>query len=388
MIRLLHTSDWHLGRQLFGHSLIEDQQFVLGELLHLIDQTRPHALLIAGDIFDRSVPPELAVTLLNQFLNEAAGRRKLPIFIIPGNHDSAERVGFASGLLKENGVTIFARLEDAMTPTLLKGDNGAEALVYGIPFVEPSQVVHFLHRHDIENPDQAMAAMTQAILEKKSKELPAILLAHAFVAGSETSESERDIFIGGSSLVRSDAFNGFTYTALGHLHKPQSAGKENIRYSGSLLPYSKSEISHKKGISEVHIHSDRVEITNHPLKQLRELRLIEGEFHELLRQAETDPQREDYVIAHYTDRGAVLDAFRKLNFFYPRLLHVSRPEVQVTWNDDAMSLRTRVKRDQTVTELDLFAEFYQAVSGQAMSEAERVEIIKALTEIERGKEAQ
>lgn len=386
MLRLLHSSDWHLGRQLYGHSLIDDQAYALDRLLDLIDLTHPHALLIAGDVFDRTLPPESAVALLDQFLQRATGERKLPVFLIPGNHDSCERLGFASRLLRDRGVVIFARIDDAFLPVPLKGDDGCEALVYGIPFVEPADVARTLGDLSLETPDLALKTLCREMLSRKSCDRPAVLLCHAFVAGSETSESEKDIFIGGSSVVNPGAFEGFAYTALGHLHKPQAAGQPQIRYSGSLLPYSKSEIAHSKSVLEVHIDPrQQVLVREHHLPQKRRLRAIEGEFNALLQQAADDPRREDYIVAAYSDHGAVLDAFSKLHAFYPHLLHVSRsagfnPELLPALN------RGRKTREDSMTELDLFAEFYEAVSGQAMTEAERTALIEAIAELDRARD--
>ncbi len=385
MIRLLHTSDWHLGRQLYGHSLLEDQAFALERLLELIDRTKPHGLLIAGDVFDRPLPPEAAVTLLDRFLNETANKRQLPVFLIPGNHDSCERLGFASRLLRERGVTIFAKIEDSFTPVRLKGEAGVEALIYGIPFVEPADIGRALGRTDLESPDQALSELCRELLAKNSTTdasvLPRILLCHAFVAGAQTCDSEKEIFIGGSSIVNASAFQGFTYTALGHLHRPQEAGAEHIRYCGSLLPYSKSEIGYAKGVVEVQISSaSQISHFMHQLPTRRPLRFLEGELSELVRQAASDPQRDDYIIASYTDQGAVLDAFTKLYAAYPNLLHVSRA---LGFSPSMLPmLEARVNRD-TVSELDLFAEFFQAASGESLSEAERIALIKVVEELNR-----
>jgi len=383
MIRLLHTSDWHLGRQLYGHSLLEDQAFALERLLELIDRLQPHGLLIAGDIFDRPLPPEAAVALLDRFLHETAAKRKLPVFLIPGNHDSCERLGFASGLLRERGVTIFAKVEDAFTPVLVRGDAGDEALIYGIPFVEPADIGRALGRVDIESPDHALNELCRELISKNQarddSHLPRVLLCHAFVAGAETCDSEKEIFIGGSSIVNPSAFQDFAYTALGHLHRPQQAGADHIRYCGSLLQYSKSEIGYPKGIVEVRITgAATIEHNTHHLPIRRPLRFLEGDLTELVRQAAGDSEREDYIIASYTDQGAVLDAFTKLYAVYPNLLHVSRT---LGFNPTTLPmLEARVNRD-TVSELDLFAEFFQAATGEALSERERITLNKVIIEL-------
>lgn len=377
MVRLLHTSDWHLGLHLHGRSLIDDQAFALDRLLDLIDDTQPHALLISGDIFDRAFPPEAAVSLLDRFLNEAAGRRRLPIVMIPGNHDSCERLGFASGLLRDRGVTIFSRVEDAFEPVTIHGDDGAEVSIHGIPFVEPVVIARALGRAELETPDLAIGALCREILTRNPSKRPAVLLCHAFVAGGECSDSERGIFIGGSSLVHARAFEGFAYTALGHLHKPQLAGNASVRYSGSLLPYSKSEIARDKSVYEIHIGASSVEVKPHRLEQLHRMRFIEGELQTLLTAASQDPSSDDYIFASYTDTGAVLDARAKLLAFYPNLLNVSRAQAFMPASQPANTRREYEK----VSELDLFADFFQEATGSELQAAEREALIEAIGEL-------
>ena len=381
MIRLLHTSDWHLGRFLYGKSLIEDQAFALDRLVELIDRVKPHALLIAGDLFDRPLPPESAITLFDDFLNRIAGERRLPVLLIPGNHDSCERLGFASQLLRERGVTIFSRVEDAFTPIAIRGDNGAEALVYGIPFVEPVVVARALKQPKFETPDEATRALCRELLEKKTCARPAVLLCHAFVAGGEVSDSEKEIFIGGSSHVSHSAFQGFAYTALGHLHKPQRAGDERVRYSGSLLPYSKSEVGHEKAVLEIHLTSaSELTVNQHSLPCLRDLRYVEGELAELIANASEDAKRDDYVIAGFTDKGAVLDAYLRLRGVYPNLLHVSRAGGYQPEESPALS---RKRERESLSELELFTEFFHASTGADLDASERSALIEAIAELER-----
>lgn len=377
MIRLLHTSDWHLGRFLHGKSLIEDQTFALERLCELIDQRRPHALLIAGDVFDRSVPPEEAVTLLNHFLGEVISKRGLPVFLIPGNHDSAERLGFASQLLRDRQLTIYSRVADALEPARLRGDDGTDIHIYGIPFVEPVLIARALERDDIRSHDDAISALCEKIKSDRSKETPAVLLCHAFAIGGEESESEKEISIGGSSQVSAQAFQGFAYTALGHLHKPQKVGDENVRYSGSLLAYSKSEVDHRKSITEVRIAKDgRCEIELHELPCLRRLRYIEGELAEILAEPETKTS-EDYIIAGLTDTGAVFDAYGKIRMVYPNLLHVSRVG---GFTSSVLPTAARNKLEEK-SELELFSEFFHEVTGGELAPDEKQVVIEVLEEM-------
>jgi exonuclease SbcD len=378
MIRILHTSDWHLGRFLYGKSLLEDQEFALEQLIDLIDRRRPHALLIAGDVFDRAFPPEAAVALFDRFLAKVVGERKVPIFLIPGNHDSCERLGFASALLREQGLTIFSSIEDSFKPVSVKGDNGFEIEIFGIPFVEPALIARALERDDLHTPDAAISALCRAIQARRSSRAPAVLLCHAFVTGSETCESEKDIFIGGSSNVDSQTFRDFVYTALGHLHKPQSAGTPNIRYSGSLLPYSKSEIDHVKSITELVIASDAsVRLDTHRLKNLRGLRYLEGLLEDLLGAGPADPAPDDYIIAGFTDGGPVLDAFSRLRVFYPNLLNVARAGGYMPSELPALRRQERAER----SELDLFAEFFRESVGEDLNGEERSALASMLQEL-------
>jgi exonuclease SbcD len=374
-LRLLHTSDWHLGRSLYGQSLLEDQAFVLTSLLKLIDERRPHGLLIAGDLFDRALPPEGAITLFDWFLREAQ-KRTLPLFLIPGNHDSRERVGFASSLLRDQNVTIFSRIEDALEPVALEG-SGFTGWIYGIPFVEPMEIGQVLGRDDLRTPDEATRLLCEAALEASShRRGPKVLLCHAFVAGGEVSESEKEIYIGGSSQVDASAFDGFSYTALGHLHKPQRAGRENVRYSGSLLPYSKSEIGTGKTVTEVLLDAEgNAELVTHILETRRGLRYIEGPLQHLISVAPMDATRDDYIIAGFTDDGAVLDAFARLRSVYPNLLHIARAGGFVLSQLPALS-----KEREEMSDLELFSEFFRETTGKDLNESERSEIIDVLKE--------
>ncbi|MES2856412.1 MAG: exonuclease SbcCD subunit D [Bdellovibrionota bacterium] len=377
-IRILHTSDWHLGRLLHGHSLLEDQAHALEQLLSLVDRLKPDCLVIAGDIFDRPTPPEGAVRLFDEFLAKTVLERGLKILLIPGNHDSAERVGFASRLLRERGLTIFSKPEDALKPVTV-ANTDTSVLIYGIPFVEPRLIGEFL-KTDVRSPDAAVRALCNSIRETGFGDKPAVLISHAFVVGAETSESERDLYVGGSSHVGADAFEGFAYTALGHLHRSQQAGGERIRYSGSLLHYSKSEIGLEKSITEVRIWSDsKIEIELHPLKPLRALRYIENTLNEVIKLGREDTQREDYIIVGLTDSGPVIDAASQLRLIYPNLLQVSRVGGFLPGELPALE---RIKEQKLVSELDLFAEFVMDTTGEPMSAPE----LAAISEIIRGLE--
>jgi exonuclease SbcD len=377
VIKLLHTSDWHLGRLLYGKSLLDEQAFALARLLELIDEKRPDGLVIAGDIFDRTLPPEAAVQLFDWFCSETVLKRQLPVFVIPGNHDSAERVGFGSALLRSAGLTIYSRIDDALKPVRLNGADGSQAFIYGIPFLDPAIVARFLDQDHLKTPDEVTRALVTRMREEKPSDIPSVLIVHAFVVGGESSESERDLFVGGSSVVGADAFEGFSYTALGHLHKPQNAGAASVRYSGSLLSYSKSEVDHTKSVTEVSIDRDgSLSFEFHTLPVRRALRYLEGTLAEL----STAAIDESYVIVGLTDNGPVLDALARLRAVYPNILHVSRAGGYLPQELPSLA---RARERESLSDLELFAEFFNDTVGSELSPEERTALIDALSSAER-----
>ncbi|MEK7357786.1 MAG: exonuclease SbcCD subunit D, partial [Bdellovibrionota bacterium] len=348
----------------------------------IIDAVKPDALLIAGDVFDRPLPPEAAVRLFDDFLSRVVMERSRPVFLIPGNHDSAERLGFASRLLRERGLTIFSKPEDALKPVKLKCDDGTEAMIFGIPFVEPVQIGRLLGREDIRTFDQATRALSAEMLKHSIAGMPSVLLCHAFVVGGEASDSERDLYVGGSSNVDISAFDGFAYTALGHLHKPQRAGSERVRYSGSLYTYSKSEIGHAKGVSEIRLSPDGTsEVVEHAIEPARRLTYVEGTLESLVAAAAQAERRDDYVLAGLTDPGPVVDALARLRSVYPNLLHVSR--VQSAFLPTEIPTAARLNEREAISELDLFAAFVQETTGAELSADEREFVLESIRDLDR-----
>jgi exonuclease SbcD len=382
VIRILHSSDWHLGRFLYGRSLLEDQAFALARLQELITQTSPHALVISGDVFDRSFPPEDAVNLLDSFLSEVTIVRRIPVFLIPGNHDSADRLGFAARLLRPQGLHIFSRIEDAFESVELRGDNGHAVRVYGIPFVDPAMIAHAFSDPSLRSHQDALQEFCHRIRQTHERMYPgqdSILLCHAFVIGGQSSESERELSIGGSSQVDARVFDGFSYVALGHLHKPQAVGAEHIRYSGSLLPYSKSEIGHSKAIIEVHLApTGTCAIKPHQLPALRELHFLEATLAELLEQGKDDPRARSYILVSLTDKGAVLDAFAKLRQVYPYLLHVTR---SAGHNPEQLPGLKESRREERSV-LSLFGEFFRDATGTDLSSEENIALLQCLSKMD------
>ena len=362
MARFLHTADLHLGRILYGERLLKDQVHMLNGLISLIDENKPDALLIAGDVFDRAIPPAEAVEALDDFLVAVCGERQVPVVLIPGNHDSADRLGFGSRLLGDK-LHIVSTLDRCTTPLTIQDAHG-DIEIFGLPFLEPSRVRSWSQDEDIRSHQSATKAMVNHI--RVARTTPrAILLAHAFVTGGLVSDSERAITIGGVETVDASTFEGFQYVALGHLHRPQTAGAQHIQYSGSPLKYSASEVNYKKTFTQIDIDgTGSVEITRHPVQALRDLVVIEGTLEEILT-GDHQAAPTDLVIAKLTDKGPVHNAMNRLRDRWPNALHIERLHLDHSQFTPLTGIDHRTKSTE-----ELFLTFFESVTGEALSPIE------------------
>ncbi len=364
-MRFIHTSDWHLGRQFHNVSLLDDQKHVLQQIVGYLQSEQADALVIAGDIYDRSVPPAAAVELLDEVINHICEETGLPILIISGNHDSAERLSFAARQLQRAGVHIFADLEQVTRPVSLCGRSGVEADFYGIPYCDPEQVRHQFDT-PVANHNQAHTYLVEKIKTAHATSRHRVLISHCFVDGAEESESERPLAVGGADRVDYQPMSCFSYVALGHLHGPQQRALAHIRYSGSILKYSFSEQHHKKAATLVEIDAQGQASTRQlPLQPLRNMRVIEGEMEEVLAAGRLDPHADDYLLVRLTDRHAILDAMGKLRRVYPNVLHLEKPGIMTAGDSNGLS-RERLQRG----ELAMFRDFYQQIAGAALTDAQ------------------
>lgn len=360
-MKFIHTSDWHIGRQFHNVSLLQDQQHVLNQLLGYIKQEAVDVVVIAGDIYDRSVPPATAVELLDELLNTVCLEMKVPVILIPGNHDSASRLRFGAQQLRKSGLHILGDLSKVTEPVVISHADGDVAF-YGVPYNDPVTVRN-LFDEDVSTYDEAHTFLVDLISSKKSSAIPSVLISHCFIDGSQESDSERPLSIGGSERVSYQPCRDFDYVALGHLHSPQYRGEQHIRYSGSLLKYSFSEQHQKKGVTLVEIDSDGLKSHRHlPLIPLRDMRIIEGELAAILQQGKVDPNHQDYLLVRLTDRHAILEPMAKLREVYPNVLQLEKPGMLIT-GEQQMS-REKLKRG----ELDMFRDFFVQISGQEMSD--------------------
>jgi DNA repair protein SbcD/Mre11 len=374
-MRFLHTADWHLGRVYHGVSLLEDQACVLQDFIRIVADTRPDAVLIAGDIYDRSVPPADAVRLLDLVLTEVVLGQKVPVVVIAGNHDGPDRLGFGAGLLTRAGLTVRGPVDADVTPLMLNDAHGAVA-VYALPYGEPAVVRNALEDEAIADHHAALAAQTARVRAVHPAGVRSVVVAHAFVQGGSTSESERPLSVGGTGAVGADVFAGFDYVALGHLHRPQAVGSAGasasestrspgcIQYSGSLLKYSFAEAGHDKSVTLVDMDAHgHCTVERLPLPPRRDLRILTGELDTLLAAAATDPARDDYILARLTDTGALLDAMGKLRMAYPNALAIERPVLLGEGSGRAAGDHRRIRMQ------DLFASFHEETTGLKLDAA-------------------
>jgi exonuclease SbcD len=384
-VRLLHTADWHLGRLFHGLHLTRDQEHVLDQLVQLARETRPHAILIAGDVYDRAVPPPDAVHLLDDVLTRLVLELRLPVVMIAGNHDSGERLGFGARLLAERGLHIIGGVDWPPRPVELADDDGVVE-VFALPYAEPSALRAARGGDATDQDGDALPAWTGAARAARTPHRRALLVAHAFVGGGEVSESERPLSVGGADAVAPHAFFGFSYVALGHLHRPQTLGRSAIRYAGSLLKYSFSEAQHEKSVSLVEIDARgacRVEPI--ALSPRRDVRVLRGSMAEITGTAPADASRQDYVRVELTDRAPILDAMGRLREAYPNCLQVDRSAFFAGLREADGERPAIDHRRQS--EVELFRSFFSQTAGEAPSDAEVAAFAAAVAEARRRNDA-
>jgi exonuclease SbcD len=374
-MKFLHTSDWHLGRQFHNFSLLEDQVYVLDQLADIAAAQKVDAIIIAGDIYDRSVPPASAVSVLDHILNRFCNEMQVPVILIAGNHDSSERLGFGARQLQHAGLHIVGPLKKDFDPFVLKDEHG-EVAFYGIPYVEPA-TVRDRFAIELSGHDEALAFLTREIQTHNQEHggRRTVVISHCFLDGGTESESERPLSVGGADRVSPQHFLPFDYTALGHLHGPQYKGAEHIRYSGSILKYSFSEEHQKKSVTIVDMDADgRCSIDKIPLQPIRNMRTIEGELATIIDNGKSDPNADDYIQVRLTDTHAILDIMGKLRDVYPNVLHLERPGLLATNANPEVS-RERLKKG----EVAMFADFYHQLTGDTMS-TEQSHVVKNIVE--------
>ena len=371
-MRLIHTSDWHLGRYFHGVHLTDDQAFVLDQFCDVVKEVRPDAIVIAGDIYDRAVPPTDAVTLLDETLSKILLDHRVPTIMIAGNHDSADRLHFGSRLLRRAGLYVYGVPSAEMRPLVLEDAYGEVAFL-PLTYAEPSLVRATYGMDEVYGHEMAVQCMIDAMIPHVPKGARSVAIAHAFLAGGIESESERPLSVGGTGSISPKLFEPFSYTALGHLHGPQKAGSDTVRYSGSLMKYSFSEVDQKNGVPLVELAADgsvRTELM--PLTPRRDMCVIEGTFDALMAGEGSD----DYTAIRLLDKAPILDAKGRLEQKFPHLLQLERACFMPQETREAPAADHK-----KMSEADRFAVFFEAMTGEKMTDEQTVCLTETIDEL-------
>lgn len=375
-MRFIHTADWHLGRLFYGVHLTEDQAYILDELVSLAKDARVDAVIIAGDIYDRAVPPPDAVRLLDGVLSRLVLDLKVGVTAIGGNHDSPDRVAFGSRVLAGQGLNILGAVDSTVQCVTLHDQHGS-IRVYPIPYADPATVREKLESDEIRDQQTAVTAIIERTRGNHPPGGRSILVAHSFVRGGKEAESERPLSVGGADQVSSESFAGFDYVALGHLHRPQTTGSETIRYSGSLLKYSFSEADQPKSVDLVDMDATGAcTIERITLTPRRDVRCVKGYLKDLMSNPDPTKSRNDYLMATLLDTDAILDAQGKLQQVYPNMLHIDRPHLALSSDREAHRPDHRKLND-----LDLFAAFYAEVTGEQLGLKHKTAYEEVVTQV-------
>lgn len=388
-MKFIHTADLHIGKRVCEHSMLDDQKYILDEILKIVDEEKPDCVLIAGDVFDKSVPSAEAVELLDNFLVDLS-KKNTKVFVLSGNHDSAERIAFGGRLMQDRGVFMSPVYNGSFDSVTMKDEFG-EVDVWMLPFVRPATIKACLgNGEEADAEREQVKDYTSAIQMAVSKmnRVPGrrnVLVAHQFVTGAQVDENGSEEFVGGLDNVESYAFDGFDYVALGHIHRPQNVVKDNagvgrVRYSGTPLKYSLSEANHEKSVTVVELGANgadgvipaELKIREIPLKPMRDVRKIEGTFADLIsaeyREAQVRDGKslDDYIYVVLTDENDVSDAAAKLRGYYPKLM-------TLTYNNS----RTNSVANLNYENLDqkspaeVFSDFFMEMNNREMIEEER-----------------
>lgn len=369
-MKLIHLSDLHIGKRVNEFSMLEDQEYILTKIINIIDDEKPDAILIAGDVYDKSVPSGEAVQVFDDFLVRLA-KRNLQTFVISGNHDSPERLAFGGRLMDISGIHMSPVYNGKVEPIGLE-DNFGKVNFYMLPFIKPVHVRRFFEEENIESyTDAVQVAVDNMNVNDTERN---VIITHQFVTGAERSESE-EVSVGGSDNVDASVFEKFDYVALGHIHGPQNIRSEKIRYCGTPLKYSFSEANHKKSVTVVNLgEKGKLEIDEIPLEPKRDMREIKGKYDEIMMNGNQE-KSDDYVHIILTDEEDIPNAMGKLRLVYPNLMKLDYDNTR-TRNIGKI---TSAEKTETRSPLELFCELYEKVNGQPMNK-EQLEFSKELAE--------
>ena len=369
-MKFAHIADLHIGKRVHDFSMLEDQRYILDQMLGIFVEQEVDGVLIAGDVYDKTVPSAEAVQLFDEFITRLS-KEKIPVYMISGNHDSAESLSFGAKLFESSGIFISQVYTGEMKRIELEDQYGPVS-VYLLPFLKPATVRHALQREDINTYEEGVvAALQECEIDRLQRN---ILVAHQFVTGANRSDSE-ETSVGGLDNVSAEVFEGFDYVALGHIHRPQKMGRETLRYSGTPLKYSFSEADHKKLVTIVELlEKGNVEISMVPLVPMRDMRKMRGTYMEVTaKESYTAENKMDYLQITLMDEEDVPGALQKLRTVYPNLMRLEYDNKRTRENREVQAVEAQEQK----SELELFGEFYELLNNEPMKE-EQAEFVEKL----------
>lgn len=372
-MRFLHLADLHIGKRVNGFSMIEDQKFVFEQVYNVIENEKIDGIIMAGDIYDKPVPSAEAVKLFDEMLTRLVSIN-LPIFVISGNHDSAERIGFGSDILSAAKVYMSRVYNGNLQKIELEDDYG-KINVYLLPFIKPATVKNIYKEAEIKDYDDALEyVLSQEKIDETKRN---VIVSHQFVTGAMRSESE-EVSVGGLDNVSVENYEAFDYVALGHIHRAQQMGRESARYAGTLLKYSFSEEKHNKSMTIVDLkEKGNIEIKEIPVKPLHDLKTIKGKFSKITSEEfYKELKKEDYYRAVLTDEDDILNAIGKLKSIYPNLMSMEYDNTRTR----SYSVVDNVETEEAKSPLDYFEKFFEKQNGRKMSEKQRDYLLEILGE--------
>lgn len=384
-MKILHTADWHLGKYLNNQSLLEDQKFILRQLLEIIRKENPDVVLIAGDIYDRSVPPAGAVSLFDDTIHKIISEYRIPVVAIAGNHDSADRIHCYSNILGKQGFYIRGKLELPVKPIILNDEYGPVHF-YAIPYTEPEQLRYLTNENRIHSHEDVMSSLTAGILENLPQNIRSVCIAHAFITGGEPSESERMLTVGGAETVSARLFEPFNYTALGHLHRSQQFLGDKVIYSGSPLKYSFSEADNQKSVTIIQLDGlGLITVNKKKLRPRRDLRKVRGVIQKAVFQLngsdeDNPPSVSDFLEVSLLNETPVIDAMKIIQKKYPNTLKLQWPQK----NPSAGKKKFTGESMQKMNPAELFGKFYEWLEDEELGEKSMTIIRETVQEAMRG----
>lgn len=375
-MRILHTADWHIGKIVNEFSMLEDQEYYLNQLVDKVKELNIDVLIMAGDLYDRAIPPKEAVTLANKIMTRLIKEAGIPVLAIAGNHDSNERLEYAAELLETSNLFIEGMVKKITRKVTINNVN-----FYLLPFSDHITVRQLLEQDDIKDLEDATKAQIELMKANMNLEETNILIAHGYIVNQtkesvEDSDSERPLSIGTAEFVDASLFEDFDYVALGHLHKAQKVKWEKVRYSGSPLKYSKSEVPHKKKSWVVEIEKDKLEVEPIEIEPLRDMQVLRGTFEELMKS-----ESNHYTFFELEDKNYVMDAMNQLRRRYPFAMGLEYIGRERNASKTAKQTQETLQKKSMV---ELFEDFYATYKLDTMDKNQKSAVEQVMNEVQKG----